>query len=183
MTTHELTDDGTLDTVLRCTGCGAESRYNFEPTAEEGAEGPAGLEAYNEFVRWAASDADERHGCPCPACGQIDYGDGPDHRKECPRLEADGHGHQGWVIVDLSTIPDVGRQLYMDLEQARERAAELRAGDELHAANDDIYVYALAPVTDPLREGIERMVQAGAHAQHKQWCICVDLRQLLEAEA
>ncbi|MEE8361709.1 MAG: hypothetical protein V3R71_06105 [Gemmatimonadales bacterium] len=148
MTTHELTDDGTLDTVLTCTDCGAESRYNYEPTEE----GTKGLGAYQEFVRWAAADADERHHCPCQACGAIDYGDGPDHRKECPRLEADGHGHQGWVIIDLSSGATMStratgyRVLYQDLEEAREAAAGMRAGDELHAGNADIYVYALAPV-------------------------------------
>ncbi len=145
LTTHELTDDGTLDTVLRCTDCGAESRYTYQPA--EGAKGTAGLEAYNEFIRWAAADADERHGCPCPACGRIDYGDGPDHAKGCATLEGDGHGHQGWVVVNLASGAPIG-ELYQDRDKARAAAAVLRAGDELHAANDSIYVYALAPV-DP----------------------------------
>ena len=134
MTTHELTDDGTLDTVLRCTGCGAESRYTYQPQPEH--VGPvAGLTAYNEFVQWALADVDEHHGCPCQACGQINYGDGPDHRETCQRLGSDGHGYQGWVIVDLSSGATMStratgyRVLYQNREEAREAAAELRAGD------------------------------------------------------
>ncbi len=129
MTTHELTDDGTLDTVLKCTGCGAESRYNFQSVGDEY---PQGEEGYNAFIEWALLDADEQHECH----------------------EGDGHGHQGWVIVNLANGRVQGEgwsghaQLYVDLDKARERAAELRAGDELHAMNDSLYVYALAPV-DP----------------------------------
>ena len=79
---------------------------------------------------------------------------------DCPQYvthEEDGHGHQGWVIVNLvngATIEQDARgigpplTLYQDLGEARKRAAELRAGDELHAVNEDIYVYALAPVEE-----------------------------------
>jgi len=56
-----LGDDGTLDTVIVCSECGAEMRYNFDGsdchTAGDGAR------AYHEFVKWAKVDAAEDHEC------------------------------------------------------------------------------------------------------------------------
>lgn len=52
--TFSLTDDGTLDTVLRCADCGQELRYNFD--------GESG-QTYDDFVEWALTDADEDHEC------------------------------------------------------------------------------------------------------------------------
>lgn len=50
----ELSDDGTLDTVLRCTTCGEERRYNFDPETGE---------SYDEFIDWAIEDANDDHDC------------------------------------------------------------------------------------------------------------------------
>ena len=58
MSTFELTDDGTLDTVVRCTACGAEERYTFDGWTET-----PGLEAYDAFVEWALEDAADLHDC------------------------------------------------------------------------------------------------------------------------
>jgi hypothetical protein len=55
-----LGDDGTMDTVLCCTKCGAELRYNFEGTP---VEEPAEDLAYDEFVAWAIDDATSEHTC------------------------------------------------------------------------------------------------------------------------
>ena len=43
-------DDGTLDTVFRCSACGREERYTFDGEGE-----------YADFVVWAKSDATEQH--------------------------------------------------------------------------------------------------------------------------
>ena len=53
-----LGDDGTMDTVLVCDGCGEEMRYNFnhEDDCDE-----AGC--YDQFVDWALEDAQENHEC------------------------------------------------------------------------------------------------------------------------
>jgi transcription elongation factor Elf1 len=56
----ELTDDGTMDTVLRCSECGEEFRYNFDPGPDE----EDGEDAYNAFVDWAIEDAESEHECP-----------------------------------------------------------------------------------------------------------------------
>jgi hypothetical protein len=79
----ELTDDGTLDTVLRCSDCGEEMRYNYDPcgTDERAKEIAADLPdyppltdkqkedsvnetLYNEFIEWAIEDATADHECP-----------------------------------------------------------------------------------------------------------------------
>jgi hypothetical protein len=55
----DLTDDGTLDTVLRCRTCGAEVRYTYD---RDGAlEAALETETYDDFVAWARADADETH--------------------------------------------------------------------------------------------------------------------------
>jgi hypothetical protein len=62
----ELTDDGTLDTVLRCSDCGEEMRYNYNPSydPEDAIEGEdADQRAYDAFVEWAIADATEEHEC------------------------------------------------------------------------------------------------------------------------
>lgn len=62
----ELADDGTLDTVLRCTECGEEMRYNYD--GETGPEDPGEIvseeEHYDAFVQWAIEDATDEHECP-----------------------------------------------------------------------------------------------------------------------
>lgn len=49
--TMTLVDDGTLDVVLRCSGCGGVERYSLND----------GEENYEDFVEWAAADAGEIH--------------------------------------------------------------------------------------------------------------------------
>lgn len=79
----ELTDDGTMDTVLRCSECGEEMRYNYDPsgTEERAAElteeiartnphwKPNQVSAmvdrnlYEDFIDWAIEDATADHEC------------------------------------------------------------------------------------------------------------------------
>ncbi len=47
-----LGDDGTMDTVVSCSECNEETRYNFD-----------GVGSYQEFVKWALGDFDETHEC------------------------------------------------------------------------------------------------------------------------
>lgn len=56
----QLSDDGTLDTVIRCSECGAELRYNFDPSDCDG--NPSGG-TYEDFVETAIDDATEEHNC------------------------------------------------------------------------------------------------------------------------
>jgi len=63
----DLVDDGTLDTVLRCRGCGQESRYSedrIDPDCEQQNGGGSICYCYNRFVAWAKVDAEEQHECP-----------------------------------------------------------------------------------------------------------------------
>jgi hypothetical protein len=53
----ELSDDGTMDTVLVCVSCGAEARYTFDGDGEE---------SYDAFVEWAIEDAEGDHDHECP---------------------------------------------------------------------------------------------------------------------
>ena len=62
----ELTDDGTLDTVLRCSACGEELRYNYDGQADHEHERDDG-KAYDRFVDWAIEDAESEHECS-PMC-------------------------------------------------------------------------------------------------------------------
>jgi hypothetical protein len=55
----QLTDDGTMDTVLVCSECGQEMRYNFDPCPED--ENDPG--AYDHFVQWAIEDCESEHDC------------------------------------------------------------------------------------------------------------------------
>lgn len=48
-----LEDDGTLDTVLQCSECGEELRYNYSAGEDDG--------TYGDFVAWAKEDAAEQH--------------------------------------------------------------------------------------------------------------------------
>ena len=86
-----LGDDGTLDTVVVCTVCGEEARYNYDPCGtEERAEElrieyfrqerkrpnpvPERIEErvnetlYDEFVSWAIADFDNEHACEPTPC-------------------------------------------------------------------------------------------------------------------
>lgn len=55
-----LGDDGTLDTVVRCSECGAEYRFNYA-SAEQGDTNPPNGNAYDSFVMWAIEEATETH--------------------------------------------------------------------------------------------------------------------------
>lgn len=65
----ELSDDGTMDTVVRCAECGAELRYNYDGGMDEGDDESqpdreqAALDAYDAFVEWAIEDAESEHEC------------------------------------------------------------------------------------------------------------------------
>ena len=67
----KLIDDGTLDTVLRCSECGEELRYNYDgPDTVEGSTVDEAMEKladadqqYREFVEWAIEDATIAHKC------------------------------------------------------------------------------------------------------------------------
>ena len=59
--TMQLTDDGTLDTVIRCSECGEEFRFNFANSGDD--ESPEGPEAYDSFVEDCCEDAAEEHEC------------------------------------------------------------------------------------------------------------------------
>ena len=54
--TFELTDDGTMDTVLRCSDCGGEQRFTDYASDEEG--------AYAEWVEECVAFAESDHECP-----------------------------------------------------------------------------------------------------------------------
>lgn len=96
----ELTDDGTLDTVLRCSECGEEMRYTYMPD-----DVPTGEEedAYDAFIAWAIEDATADHEC-YPGDREPQEGDivTSDHR----RFYSDG---KLIVIVDADDwMPAVG---------------------------------------------------------------------------
>jgi hypothetical protein len=66
-----LTDDGTLDTVVRCDDCGEEFRYNFDIedhaedcTAKTDDSAPP-CTCYDAFVEWCIIDAANAHDCVC----------------------------------------------------------------------------------------------------------------------
>lgn len=49
-----LTDDGTMDTVIRCADCPAEYRYNYLSVEDND-------ETYEEFVERCLDDAEALH--------------------------------------------------------------------------------------------------------------------------
>jgi hypothetical protein len=57
-----LVDDGTLDTVLKCTKCGEVFRFNFQAW---GADGPENTPpTYDDFVQQCIADTFIEHECP-----------------------------------------------------------------------------------------------------------------------
>ena len=56
-----VSDDGTLDTVLVCSDCGAELRYNWD--GDSGSHSNAANSGYDAFVEWAIEDATTAHVC------------------------------------------------------------------------------------------------------------------------
>jgi RNase P subunit RPR2 len=65
MAKFELTDDGTMDTVVRCTNCGEEMRFNFDPDGPDGIEEDkdAATAAYDAFVEECIETAEDEHDC------------------------------------------------------------------------------------------------------------------------
>jgi hypothetical protein len=59
----ELTDDGTMDTVLRCTECAEEFRYNYDSSDADIVDPDDNGDKYDEFVAWAIEDATAEHVC------------------------------------------------------------------------------------------------------------------------
>jgi hypothetical protein len=65
----ELSDDGTLDTVLRCSECGEEFRFNYDGGMEPGTDESqpdreqAALDAYDEFVDECIAEVEDEHEC------------------------------------------------------------------------------------------------------------------------
>jgi hypothetical protein len=55
----QLSDDGTLDTVLCCSDCGEEMRYNCDWFVDE----DESENGYDEFIAWAIEDAANDHVC------------------------------------------------------------------------------------------------------------------------
>lgn len=55
----ELRDDGTMDTVIACSECGEEARFNF--SAGPGEEGDVD---YDTFVQECIEEFDNEHECP-----------------------------------------------------------------------------------------------------------------------
>lgn len=80
----QLSDDGTMDTVISCPVCGEEKRYDLVSWAEvaladryperdmDGSHYTCSDEDaerdYREFVEWAISDFDEEHEQESPEC-------------------------------------------------------------------------------------------------------------------
>lgn len=56
-----LGDDGTMDTVIYCSECGEEARYNFDSDGME--EDGDSQTAYEDFVEWAIEDFNDSHEC------------------------------------------------------------------------------------------------------------------------
>lgn len=59
----QLTDDGTMDTVIRCDECGAEIRYNYSFGGPDQAQDDEPQESYEDFIAWAIEDAESWHDC------------------------------------------------------------------------------------------------------------------------
>jgi hypothetical protein len=55
-----LGDDGTLDTVIYCSECGQEQRYNYSAEDEDINHGIA---SYDSFVDWCIEDFESEHEC------------------------------------------------------------------------------------------------------------------------
>lgn len=77
----ELTDDGTMDTVIRCSDCGAEQRYNYDASMRDDvscdahdtydadcsdcqtAEDVSAEQDYTDFVDGCIEDMESEHTC------------------------------------------------------------------------------------------------------------------------
>lgn len=110
----ELTDDGTLDTVLRCSDCGEEMRYNYTPSDDCpvcGADERSGCycaldtptweaaraKQYDAWVAEIITEAESEHECAqlialgfdkgargCSQCQALSINGTPTHEAGCP---------------------------------------------------------------------------------------------------
>lgn len=80
-----LTDDGTLDTVLRCTECGEEFRGNYDNVGDPFADEPTDAEAEAAYDEWVADficEVEDEHDCTAaPTEPDVDDITTTDHRK------------------------------------------------------------------------------------------------------
>lgn len=140
-----LTDDGTLDTVLRCTECGKEMRYNYDvgPESEECAlelradyllKHPTATDAqandyadtvlYDEWIAWAKEDAEAEHECPLA----FDEGaEGENAARELGELPDDGAEPTEPEEGDITTTDH--KTFYQYGRKVLERAGTLRGDD------------------------------------------------------
>jgi len=69
MSTIQLSDDGTLDTVLRCSDCGQEFRFNYDGGMDAGNDQSQpqreqdALDAYDDFVDSCIEEVEAEHEC------------------------------------------------------------------------------------------------------------------------
>lgn len=59
----ELTDDGTMDTVLRCDECGEEFRFTYQPGPEEEDTDQTDEEAYDAYIESCIEEIEAEHEC------------------------------------------------------------------------------------------------------------------------
>ena len=91
MTIH-LTDDGTMDTVLRCSACGEEFRFNYQDSAEPDTRKMDPEDAYDDFVQECIDEIADEHECEEASAEEnprekgdddgVEYGDPRDARDE-----------------------------------------------------------------------------------------------------
>jgi hypothetical protein len=120
-----LGDDGTMDTVIVCSECGTELRYNFDGDNWDGihtADLAAQERAYDEFVDESIKDAERRHICAVGYSAWASYlingdasGISEDERKAADAFRA----YLDADIVDCSEnsffgTPDAGADLEGD---------------------------------------------------------------------
>lgn len=58
-----LTDDGTMDTIVRCEYCGQEERFNYDPPPEADDSEQDDEELYAEWIDECCANADDDHEC------------------------------------------------------------------------------------------------------------------------
>ncbi len=55
-----LGDDGTLDTVIYCSECGEEARYNYDGGDIDEETAP---QSYDAFIDWCLENFESEHEC------------------------------------------------------------------------------------------------------------------------
>lgn len=63
----EETDDGTMDTVVRCDICGEEFRFNYDPSMDDAEidadDEQACMEAYDAWIDGCIEEMEVEHDC------------------------------------------------------------------------------------------------------------------------